>query len=129
MIQRVRNSFFLRFFWGFMCLYMLNLSVDAPNPEVVSTAKSLSFNDRESFIEILLEQVMGFENSIVEFEDNDTTPEQRQKKTLTLDFFLLYDSKVSVNLGIFNSRKQKTAHHTLNFDLRHFEIHSPPPEA
>lgn len=111
-----------------MCLYMLNLSVDAPNPEVLDISKSLSFNDQESIIEIVVEQILGFENAIVEFDDNDTSHEQRQKKGLTLDFFVLSSFSANMDTILFGKNLQKfdaVAHH---FDTRYFEIHSPPPE-
>lgn len=118
----------LKYFWGFMCLYMLNLSVDAPNPEVLDISKSLSFNDQESIIEIVVEQILGFENAIVEFDDNDTSHEQRQKKNLALDLFLLSDFNTDMDSNMFQKENQKFDSITHHFDMRHSDINSPPPE-
>lgn len=128
MMQWLRSNRIRKYFWGFMCFYMLNLSVDAPDPIQHNSTQDLSFNDQESIIELLVEKVLGFESAIVEFDDNDTSHEQRQKKNLSLDFFVLDNlfSKIEHNFAL------KSNQHALaiaeDFKIRYSEVYSPPPE-
>lgn len=111
-----------------MCLYMLNLSVDAPNPEVINTTSHLPFNDQESIIEMVVEQLLGFHNGIVEFDDHDTSHEQRQKKNLGLDVYVLSEFNALMEVNMHQNEQQQFGFFTLHFDTLHSAIHSPPPE-
>lgn len=128
MLQWLRSSSVRKYFWGFMCLYMLNLSVDAPDPIQNNYPQDLAFNDQESIIELVVEKVLGFETAIVEFDDNDTSHEQRQKKNLALDLYVLHDflSKIEHNFGLKN--KQISIPLSEDFKIRYSEVYSPPPE-
>lgn len=128
MLQWLRSSSVRKYFWGFMCLYMLNLSVDAPDPIQNNYPQDLAFNDQESIIELVVEKVLGFETAIVEFDDNDTSHEQRQKKNLALDLYVLHDflSKIEHNFGLKN--KQISIPLSEDFKVRYSEVYSPPPE-
>lgn len=61
-----------------MGFYLLNISVDTadPNPEYIP--EDLSINDQESFIEIFVEQILGYEDAFKEYDDHDT--EDHNKK-------------------------------------------------
>lgn len=76
MFIRLRSIGFVRWCAGFLAAVVLNVSVDSPNYNPFSIAEDLSINEQESIIEIVLEQVMGFEDAIPEHEDphqNDAT--------------------------------------------------------
>lgn len=62
-----------RVFWFIMGLILLNLSVDPPDGHPESIAEDLDYNDMESIVEIVLEQVLDIEDAIPEQEDDDTT--------------------------------------------------------
>jgi len=55
-----------------MAVYIFNFSVDAPDAQPDYVSEDLSYNDMESVVEILLEQVLGFENAIAEHDEKDT---------------------------------------------------------
>lgn len=55
-----------------MALYLLNISVDTSDPNPEQVLEDLTFNDQESIIEIIVEQVFGFEDAIEEYDDHDT---------------------------------------------------------
>lgn len=57
--------------WGLMGLYILNISIDAADPTSNYLPEDLSYNDQESIIEIVVEQLLGFENAIREYDDHD----------------------------------------------------------
>lgn len=89
----LRNSFFVRFFWGFIGLYLLNISVDSTDITSIYIPEDLSVNDQESIIEIVIEKVLGFENLIEEHDDNDTK-DLNKKKNIKIDFLVYF---ISVN--------------------------------
>tara|TARA_Y100001972_G_C7660921_1_gene333357 strand:+ start:3015 stop:3377 length:363 start_codon:yes stop_codon:yes gene_type:complete len=77
---------FVRILWGAMAIYLFNISVDTADPNPVHVAEDLTINDQESIVELVVEQLLGFENAISEHDDPDT--ENNQKNSLTkLDLF------------------------------------------
>lgn len=72
MLNQIRNSVFTKILWGLMGLYLLNISVDTADPNPKHIPEDLSINDQESIIEIVLEKVLGYENAIKEYDDNDS---------------------------------------------------------
>ena len=65
----MRSSGFVKWLAGFLAVLVLNLSVDSPDYVSVEVSEDLMINDQESIVEILLEQVLGFEDAIPEHED------------------------------------------------------------
>jgi hypothetical protein len=61
-----------------MAGYLLNISVDASDPKPQTSKEDLTINDQESLIEILFEQILGYENAFEEYDDHD--PEDHSKK-------------------------------------------------
>jgi hypothetical protein len=70
-LKILRNKAFTKILWGFMSLYLLNISVDTADARIHRVAEDLSINDQESIIEIVVEKVFGYENAIKEYDDND----------------------------------------------------------
>ncbi len=97
-INYLRNSLFVRFFWGLMGLYLLNISVDSADVTIDYFPEDLSINDQESIIEIVIEKILGFDNLIEEHDDNDTE-DFNKKKQVKIDFlvFFVSENKLSQN--------------------------------
>ena len=70
-MQRIRQPFLSRFFCGLVAAIILNLSVDAPDLYDNSVPENLTYNDVESVIEWMLEDVCQIENAIAEHDDDD----------------------------------------------------------
>lgn len=126
MIYQLRNSVFTKVLWGLMALYLINISVDTPDPYPEHIAEDLSINDQESIIELIVEQILGFENAIKEVDDHDS--EEHNKTKITKIDLLACVSFVDI------SKK----HHQYSFRFasdqnhwlisRHIEIEDPPPK-
>ena len=71
MIHRIRHSRLLHLFWGAMAVFLLNLSVDAPDPGPRHLPEDLTHNDQESITEWVAEVLLGFDNCFGEFDDED----------------------------------------------------------
>lgn len=87
MISRIKNSVFIKVFWGLMGLYILNISVDPADPNPDHIPEDLSFNDQESIVEIIVEKIMGFENAFEEYDDHDSE-DHNKKNNVKIDLTL-----------------------------------------
>lgn len=69
------NQKFVKFFWCLMSIYLLNISVDTTNLLFYENSpKGVVNNEQDSIVEILLEQVLNFEDFVKETdcEDNES---------------------------------------------------------
>lgn len=89
MLNAIRQSRLSRLFWGFMALYLLNVSVDAPDAALPGVAENLTYNDMESVVEVVLEQVLCIEDAIAEHDDPDRDHDSSLfgKKQITFLFY------------------------------------------
>lgn len=124
----IRNSSFIRYFWGIFALYILNCSVDAPDPYSEHYSEDLSFNDQESIIEMIVEKVMGFEDSIAEYDDNDENKELILKKNPLSGYFDIFEVSGQGSDNFFIGRKEGIFKYQPFFSSSFIEIQSPPPE-
>ncbi|WP_192823561.1 hypothetical protein [Rufibacter sp. LB8] len=79
MFSFLRNSIIKKVLWGLMSLYLLNISVDANDPQPNHLPEVLTFNDQESILELVAEQLLGFENVFEEYDDHD--PDDNHSKS------------------------------------------------
>lgn len=75
-----------------MALYLLNISADTADLPSNSIHENLAINDQESFIEIFIEQILGYENAIMEL--NDADPQDVMLKKTAKVKLLLNSGKV-----------------------------------
>lgn len=128
MIRFARNKYLIKYFWGFMAFYLLNMSVDAPDKYAHYIAEDLSFNDQESILEIIIEQVMGFENAIMEHDDHDATRKVTLKKTQSLDVFVLSYKNFLSNTKHLSDSKINNTHYFSSSSNPYIEQDAPPPK-
>lgn len=69
----IRKYWWTKLLVGFLALHILNLSVDSPDAQPYFVAEDLSINDQESFIELVVEKIFGFEDAFAEFDDPDSS--------------------------------------------------------
>lgn len=128
-MEFLRKHIIFRYFWVFMALHVLNCSVDAPDALPDCVPENLSFNDIESISELVLEQILGFENAVEEHEE----PDAADGLSFEIAKIVLYYQ----SSHIF-SLSQNTNHPTLGLSVCHYkdiymtmfhpEIVSPPPQ-
>ncbi|MFZ9300644.1 MAG: hypothetical protein ACO23V_06680 [Chitinophagaceae bacterium] len=68
----VRNHIAFKIFWLLMAFHILNISVDAPDPQPNTIPEDLNYNDMESIVEVVLEQAFELDNFIAEHDENDS---------------------------------------------------------
>jgi hypothetical protein len=82
-----RRHSFLRFFWFGVALHLLNCGIDAPDARPDRLPEDLSFNDMECLAEVLLEQVLGIDNALAEYDEHDADGAGSQEEVSPLHFF------------------------------------------
>ena len=127
MIAQLRNSAFVKLFWGLMGLYLFNISIDSSDPFPQYVPEKLSFNDQESLVEVLIEKVMGFGNVIPEYDDHDTE-DHNKKKFSQPELFLPADC-LPVTRETFRVRQMLYPDPAVFSAIGHYLIFTPPPKS
>lgn len=118
---------FWQSFWGCMALFLFNISVDTVDPYPNFISEDLSINDQESVVEIIVEQVLGFEDAIVEYDDHDTG--NHNKKTNFKIETTTNSSVESCNPKRFpDYRIRKFSELKFFENFGHTQLETPPPE-
>lgn len=127
MIRQIRNCTKCKFLFGLLGLYLLNISVDTEDPYPNYIAEDLTFNDQESIVELVLEQLLGFENAIKEYDDCDTQ-NNKVKTSIKIDFVSQHklNSIISCYQDIQSKIKLPKLHFHLAKGFQNIDI--PPPK-
>jgi hypothetical protein len=126
----IRNCSAWRFLWFVMAVHIFNCSVDNPDQFPNSVPEDLSFNEMESVLEIILEQLCGIEDAISEYDENDA-----EEKSTTDSFKKLvkFCSRPSSAVYTFHPSPVSTlqiGEYSEGFYLQHKPVPvAPPPKA
>jgi len=100
----IQNKF-VRFFWGLMSIYLLNISVDTTNLSLYENSpKGIEYNEQDSIVEIILEQVLDFEDIVKEIDCEDCDVFMLKMK-LAKNVFIRYDFS-DMTLFFLNTTKK-----------------------
>jgi hypothetical protein len=86
-MQKFKQHIIFRLLWLFMAVNIFNCSVDTPDTQLDYIAEDLTFNDMESVVEIVLEQVFDLTDAIAENDENDTDDEVGFETNESIEFF------------------------------------------
>ncbi len=110
-----------------MGIYLLNISVDTADPNPNHIPEDLSINDQESIVEIIVEQVLGFEDAFKEYDDNDT--EDCNKKTNSkIELIAQFLVISSIKQPIIKTTKQKFPDYNTYLTIGFQKLDTPPPK-
>ncbi|MEE3243138.1 MAG: hypothetical protein VX226_00605, partial [Bacteroidota bacterium] len=104
----------IRIFWGLIALYMLNICVDSPDL-FPNRAENLNYNDQESVIELVVEQVLDLGDIIPEYDDNDAEEHTSSKTSANLDYFIVDASAIAIQQNFSLLKQQNTLFALANF--------------
>ncbi len=110
-----------------MALYLLNLSVDPPNPHPTHIPEDLSINKQESIIEIVVEKILGYENAIKEYDDHDTE-NNNKKKNVKIDLTTRYIVDYNFKRSPVETTRQKFPVFNAYLTNGFYQPDSPPPK-
>lgn len=110
-----------------MSLYFLNISVDSADPYPEHISENLSINDQESVIEIVIEKILGYEDAIEEYDDNDAG-DHTTKTNITIDLINqnIFDS--NFELSFLKTTNQKFPDNKTSLLNGFQKLDVPPPE-
>lgn len=111
-----------------MAVYLFNISVDTADPSPDYLPEDLSINDQESFVELILEKVLGYENAIKEYDDPDAEEHTQQENTKIECLLLPSRAKENACLAV-TEKGRLYLDHTAPLSSGFREIDSPPPKA
>ena len=80
-----------------MALHILNFSIDSPDALPDDTPEDLRINDIESFSELLIERILGFDNFIAEHDEQDS----EEGLSFQLDKIILFNQHSISSTGIY----------------------------
>lgn len=128
MIQSIRSNAFIRGFWVIMAGYLLNISVDISDDTPQGVSENLLINEQESLVELILEQVLGFENAIAEHDgpDADNPNEKNGFKSLVFPMPVIATELLFFKLF---SRTSYIIIDQLVHPKEFVELDSPPPKS
>ena len=123
----IRNSFLTQVFCGLMGIYILNMSIDAADfhPECIS--EDLSFNDQESIVELVVEQILGFEKAFKEYDDHDSTKNHQKKEVKnSMDAHRILSLEIPPSIERINKLRHGEIPFVLTKGSKEFD--TPPPK-
>lgn len=110
-----------------MGVFLLNISIDTPDPNPDYIPEDLSINDQESIVELVVEQFLGFEDAFKEYDDHDAEG-QHFKKHLKIDLavYQRLQNESAILAALINKQKFGFCRNRLSDGFT--EISSPPPK-
>jgi hypothetical protein len=128
-MQFLRKHIVFRSFWLLMALHILNCSIDTPDAQPDSIPENLSYNDIESISELVLEQILGFENAIAEHDEHDTEDGSSIEIAKIVLYYQPYIDFSIKQKFYFPYSKTLPLHYEDSFIIQfHPEIVAPPPQ-
>lgn len=125
MLSNLKNSSFSKSIWIFMTLYFINLSIDVQYDS--RWFKSSTLDENETLIELLIEDVLDYEDAVAD-QNNLDTDEIKIKKSIFL-IFISQTANLSLKTTI-HSKGNSIVFSNLFLFLKSLadKIHTPPPE-
>jgi hypothetical protein len=124
-----REHVAFRFLWLVMALNILNCSVDTPDAQPDNVPEDLSYNDMESIVEIVLEEMLGINNAIAECDEPDEGNTNNFSLKKSIDFYYL-KAKVKILLPKIPTHLSQNCFYQEQYSEQfHPEIVPPPPKA
>ena len=125
MLSNLKNSSFSKSIWIFMTLYFINLSIDVQYDN--RWFKSSTLDENETLIELLIEDVLDYEDAVAD-QNNLDTDEIKIKKSIFL-IFISQTANLSLKTTI-HSKGNSIVFSNLFLFLKSLadKIHTPPPE-
>lgn len=110
-----------------MGFYLLNISVDSAdlNPEHIP--EDLAINDQESIIEIIVEQVLGYQDAFKEYDDHDTE-NHNHKRSIKTDLINHYLAVYNIKQVVIETKKQEFLYYNTSLTNDFQQPDLPPPK-
>ena len=103
-MKLIRDKKIVKIIWGILSLYLLNISIDAPNIRDINGNNTV-YNEQDSIIELIIEKALDFEDAINDY-DNEEPAETFKKKNFIDCFVFFYPAEqFSKNICLEDKKK------------------------
>lgn len=130
-MNTLRQNKIFNLLWIVMALHILNFSIDAPDVIDRNIAEDLSYNEIESFTELITENILGIENALSETDEKGDEETEFFKKYSEITFYFISskDKMINDSLKSIKNRSTSNLYSTPYCSTIYISIFSPPPEA
>lgn len=130
-MNTLRQNKIFNLLWIVMALHILNFSIDAPDVIDRNIAEDLSYNEIESFTELITENILGIENAFSETDEKGDEQTEFFKKYSEITFYFISskDKMINDSLKSIKNRSTSNLYSTPYCSTIYISIFSPPPEA
>lgn len=130
-MNTLRQNKIFNLLWIVMALHILNFSIDAPDIIDRNIAEDLSYNEIESFTELITENILGIENALSETDEKGDEETEFFKKYSEITFYFISskDKMINDSLKSIKNRSTSNLYSTPYCSTIYISIFSPPPEA
>lgn len=130
-MNTLRQNKIFNLLWIVMALHILNFSIDAPDVIDRNIAEDLSYNEIESFTELITENILGIENAFSETDEKGDEETEFFKKYSEITFYFSSSKDKTVNDSLRSIKNSSTSnlYSTPYCSTIYISIFSPPPEA
>lgn len=130
-MNTLRQNKIFNLLWIVMALHILNFSIDAPDVIDRNIAEDLSYNEIESFTELITENILGIENAFSETDEKGDEETEFFKKYSEITFYFISSKDKTINdsLRSIKNRSTSNLYSTPYCSTIYISIFSPPPEA
>jgi hypothetical protein len=112
-----------------MALLILNCSADSPDYYLDYLPEDLSYSDRESILEIILEDALDIENAMPEYDDFDSDDGSVLNGKKGIDFCIPFKLPLSSGQHLLDDSGKLVTYLEVYSIQFHPEILPPPPKA
>lgn len=130
-MNTLRQNKIFNLLWTVMALHILNFSIDAPDVIDRNIAEDLSYNEIESFTELITENILSIENAFSETDEKGDEETEFFKKYSEITFYFISSIDKTVNDSLRSIKNSSTSnlYSTPYCSTIYISIFSPPPEA
>lgn len=130
-MNTLRQNKIFNLLWIVIALHILNFSIDAPDVIDRNIAEDLSYNEIESFTELITENILGIENAFSETDEKGDEQTEFFKKYSEITFYFISskDKMINDSLKSIKNRSTSNLYSTPYCSTIYISIFSPPPEA
>ena len=129
-MNTLRQNKIFNLLWIVMALHILNFSIDAPDVIDRNIAEDLSYNEIESFTELITENILSIENAFSESDEKGDEETEFFKKYSEITFYFISSKDKTVNDSLKSIKNSSISnlYSTPYCSTIYISIFSPPPE-
>lgn len=126
-MKLIRENRLLKYFWFIMACIILNSSIDVPDIYEQFVPEDLTYNDIETIVELVLEDVLGIENAICEQDDVDADDGYNFSTKKVIDIYIFIELKQLFLITANNNNNNESFGYIESFIIPFYPDILPPP--